>query len=550
MINFTNKAYISEKLNTLIDNEKEIAIALSGEWGIGKTYFWNEFMQSKQDKKFAYISLFNCNSIEEIETSIIMQISKISKNISQIRKYLNNIKSTFKSEQYNINIPINLLFSLFEKKNFEKIIICFDDFERLSDKLSLKDVLGLISQLKEQKKCKIIMILNEKELDKLEDIDGNKQSQILSLYKEKIIDYEFPFIPNINECFDVVKDEIIFFDKNKILEYFQEKNIKNIRVMKQCINNLNRFSFIEKHTINEKIVDKFLNISLELFTFKIICGFSKEKYNEFKEYKDNKKLNQVLKKEENLDSENKEFKRCINYHKDISYNWEQLETVLFNYIYKLDFNESTLIEFLKNDRRLNFELLKEEIEKLEKDYLYNLKKTKDNFIEELRSILIRDKNLLAMFDLEQFKEYMDYFEDGNFKNDLLESYIKKQLDTQDKEYIDKRDDINKFLEQFPKMKIYVKEYRAKYSLGKTNLEDFLKQLGKQQKYISTEQKIILTKEKENIKNKMQTSNKLFQEVVKLILNNNKEITIINNIIIDLANENQEYKYKFEKLDIL
>jgi hypothetical protein len=54
------------------------------------------------------------------------------------------------------------------------VIICFDDFERLSSKIDLKDIMGLISYLKEQKICKILLIMNEKELDKLGSIDGKK----------------------------------------------------------------------------------------------------------------------------------------------------------------------------------------------------------------------------------------------------------------------------------------------------------------------------------------------------------------------------------------
>jgi hypothetical protein len=59
----------------------------------------------------------------------------------------------------------------------ENVIVCFDDFERISDKLKLKDVLGLISELKEQKKCTVVLILNKKEL----------KDEDLSKYKDKIV---------------------------------------------------------------------------------------------------------------------------------------------------------------------------------------------------------------------------------------------------------------------------------------------------------------------------------------------------------------------------
>ena len=44
-------------------------------------------------------------------------------------------------------------------------IICIDDLERRSKTLDVKDVLGLISFLKEERRCKIVLLLNDGELD-------------------------------------------------------------------------------------------------------------------------------------------------------------------------------------------------------------------------------------------------------------------------------------------------------------------------------------------------------------------------------------------------
>jgi hypothetical protein len=44
-------------------------------------------------------------------------------------------------------------------------LICIDDFERRGEGLKPKDVLGLISLLREQRKCKVALILNDEHLD-------------------------------------------------------------------------------------------------------------------------------------------------------------------------------------------------------------------------------------------------------------------------------------------------------------------------------------------------------------------------------------------------
>ena len=99
---------------------------------------------------------------------------------------------------------------IFKKENFKDVIICFDDFERISDKINLKDVLGTISEYKEQQNCHIVMILNRskmtapakeiqkedeenleyKELKNTSQIKDNKieLERILSEYKDKIMD--------------------------------------------------------------------------------------------------------------------------------------------------------------------------------------------------------------------------------------------------------------------------------------------------------------------------------------------------------------------------
>jgi len=44
-----------------------------------------------------------------------------------------------------------------------RTIICIDDIERRRKNLDLRDVLGLITRLKEQKHCKVWLILNDEE---------------------------------------------------------------------------------------------------------------------------------------------------------------------------------------------------------------------------------------------------------------------------------------------------------------------------------------------------------------------------------------------------
>ena len=71
-------------------------------------------------------------------------------------------------------------------------IVCIDDLERRGSGLAVKDVLGLISFLKEQRRCKVALLLNEDELDDdgRAEFDGNL---------EKVIDVKLSFMPTVAE---------------------------------------------------------------------------------------------------------------------------------------------------------------------------------------------------------------------------------------------------------------------------------------------------------------------------------------------------------------
>ena len=75
-------------------------------------------------------------------------------------------------------------------------IICFDDLERRGAGLSMNDVLGLASHLKEERKCKVVLILNDEKLEGDADKDFKR-------YLEKVIDTVMLFEPTVEECAEI-----------------------------------------------------------------------------------------------------------------------------------------------------------------------------------------------------------------------------------------------------------------------------------------------------------------------------------------------------------
>ena len=53
-------------------------------------------------------------------------------------------------------------------------LVCLDDLERAGSGLSTRDVLGLTSSLKEDRRCKIVLLLNDEQLEKSSRIEFNR----------------------------------------------------------------------------------------------------------------------------------------------------------------------------------------------------------------------------------------------------------------------------------------------------------------------------------------------------------------------------------------
>ena len=106
-----------------------------------------------------------------------------SKSLSKTyKKYAEPLFESVK-EFKGIGKMIDPIASAIQEHMIAKQLICFDDIERRGGSLKLRLLLGYISHLKEEKNCKIVMILNEDMLSS--DEEGKRD---LDTYREKIVD--------------------------------------------------------------------------------------------------------------------------------------------------------------------------------------------------------------------------------------------------------------------------------------------------------------------------------------------------------------------------
>jgi len=105
------------------------------------------------------------------------------------------------------------------------ILVCLDDFERLKA-VTAEEILGLISELKEERGCKVILIFNAGELAK-----KPVMSEAYASYKEKVIDIEVDFAPTPLEAFDLAF-EPEFPNRSRVALHVHE-----LRITKETLNN-------------------------------------------------------------------------------------------------------------------------------------------------------------------------------------------------------------------------------------------------------------------------------------------------------------------------
>ena len=365
----TEAEKLNDRLKELFKLDEGFVVTLNGEWGVGKTHFWNKFVENNlskelEEKEIAYVSLFGKDKLSEIESDIMLQISRIEK----IKDIINKTVGT--AGIYGLKV--SNITSIIPQTDFSNIIICFDDLERKSNKIDSKDILGLISLYKEQKKCKIIMILNKNELP---DDD-------LSIYKDKIIDYDLHYKPTVEESYSTISNKLKVF-KNYPLEYLNNKGINNIRVIKRLINALNDFEFIEKELkgyadIESEIVYPIMQLAV------INSLYNNFDLEELIKYAEKKRFKTMVNAENKFET-NEDYEQMLFYldRGDYVYKDEILLNINY-YILNSIVDKSSLINIVNNKKEIKF---REEISNKIKETYYkscfDVKYSSKQYVEDM-----------------------------------------------------------------------------------------------------------------------------------------------------------------------
>jgi len=318
----------------------DYAIMINGEWGSGKTYFWNNKVRNKIESlqlngkryKTIYMSLYGISNLEEISKKIFIETTQLmDKNL---KKYMDAKGQANIPEYAKTGLDMANFFGV--TQNGDKIdysdffatddkVLCFDDLERAN--VDVIDILGYINNFVEHDHIKTIIICNEKELSTKLKSSNLEMKTFIATYlldkegdlvkktdkpmveriqdtieyvfdkandyeriKEKLIGETFEYAPEFNYIINGILmryekyPELIRFlreNTNIIISTFNKSGTRNLRILKHALNDFKKiFDMVNKSypNTNNRVMQTMLIFTIAI-SFEIKAGkVTKDKF--------------------------------------------------------------------------------------------------------------------------------------------------------------------------------------------------------------------------------------------------------------------------------
>ena len=318
----------------------DYAIMINGEWGSGKTYFWNHKIRNKIEsmklngKQYTtiYMSLYGISNLEEISKKIFIETTQLmDKNL---KKYMQANNQTTIPEYAKTGLDMANFFGVTQngdRIDYSKFfstddkVLCFDDLERAN--VDVIDILGYINNFVEHDHIKTIIICNEKELSTklkssnlemktfiatyLLDKEGGLESKSdkpmvekiqdkieyvfdkandYERIKEKLIGETFEYAPEFSYIINGLLmryeryPELIRFlreNTNLIISTFNKSGTRNLRILKHALTDFKKiFDMVNKAhpNTNNRVLQTMLIFTIAI-SFEIKAGkITKDKF--------------------------------------------------------------------------------------------------------------------------------------------------------------------------------------------------------------------------------------------------------------------------------
>jgi len=455
----------------------DYAIMINGEWGSGKTYFWNHKIRKKIEslqlngKKYQtiYMSLYGISNLEDISKKIFIETTQLMDR--NLKKFMNSSEQKTIPEYAKTGLDMANFFGVTQngdKVNYSEFfntddkILCFDDLERAN--VDVIDILGYINNFVEHDHIKTIIICNEKELstklkssnlemktfiatyllDKQGDLNVSDKPMVEKIrdkieyvfdkandyerIKEKLIGETFEYAPEFSYIINGLlmryesNEDLIRFlrsNTNLIISTFNKSGTRNLRILKHALNDFKKiYTMVNKEypNTNYRVMQTMLIFTIAI-SFEIKAGkITKDKFlniNSNEEYKSLLVSSRVL-------MDNRQF-----YIKEFDNN--------YYYNFKSEYRFFKFIEVYVRTRIFDMKLFKEDMEviinTIDTEKLPGYKRllteeywkiSEDKFPKVIEEVLteVKEGNL-KVIDIVKLYAYFSYFiEKGLITHDL------------------------------------------------------------------------------------------------------------------------------------
>lgn len=456
-------------LDYIRNDYTDYAIMINGEWGSGKTYFWNHKIKNKIEslqlngKQYTtiYMSLYGISNLEEISKKIFIETTQLMDR--NLQKYMQTNGQTTIPEYAKTGLDMANFFGVTQNGDhidYEEFfstddkVLCFDDLERAN--VDVIDILGYINNFVEHDHIKTIIICNEKELSTKFKSNNLEMKTFIATYlldkegslakatdkpmveqiqdkieyvfdkandyeriKEKLIGETFEYAPEFSYIINGLlmryenNEELIRFLRQNtglIVSTFNKSGTRNLRILKHALNDFRKiFEMVNKHypNTNNRVLQTMLIFTIAV-SFEIKAG--KVTKDKFMNIKDNEEYKSILVSSRVLLTDNRQF-----YIKEFDNS--------YYYNFKSEYRFIKFIEIYVRTRIFNMKVFRENMEVIintvDTDKLPGYKRllteeywkiNDDQFDDIIEEILEDVKNgRISLIDIVKLFAYFSYF---------------------------------------------------------------------------------------------------------------------------------------------
>lgn len=243
----------------MINPDPQYAVFLKGNWGCGKTFFVNNWLNSYKKKipeeqilKPVMVSLYGLSEIKQITAAINKALypilcgraAKVGKTLTKFLSaiVLKHEVDVDKDNNFDFEIELGLdsvllLFSSEDNSVKKGKLLIFDDIERCE--MPMKRLMGYLNYFVELCHSHLIIIGDERKIT-------DEQKIIFSDFKEKTIGREFEISTNVRSAIENFTEqeptsEFIRKHITTIEKVFSMTDCQNLRILRQALWDFGRF---------------------------------------------------------------------------------------------------------------------------------------------------------------------------------------------------------------------------------------------------------------------------------------------------------------------